>query len=170
LYTIFLLSNVSHFEVYSDVREVAIMGARESLQKLAEKKYCEINDLRMQLAQAEAYLQAIQDSIKVLPKEAVVAKAEPDLRPGTLLAQARDVLRTEGKPMHVSEILRKMGKTADKGNRISLSGSLAAYVRKKTIFRKTGPNIFALIESRQQSAETNNDGDEDLPESFGSVQ
>ena len=32
-----------------------MMGARESLQKLADKKYSEISDLKLQLAQAEAY-------------------------------------------------------------------------------------------------------------------
>jgi len=51
------------------------MGVRESLQKLADKKDSEIIDLRLQLAQAEAYLQAIQDSMKVLPKESLM----PDL-------------------------------------------------------------------------------------------
>jgi hypothetical protein len=147
-----------------------MMGVRESLQKLADKKYTEICDLKLQLAQAEAYWQAIQDSIKVLPKETVNAKTEPDLRPGTLLSQARDVLRAEGKPMHVNEILKKMGKTVDKSNRISLSGSMAAYVRKEMIFKKTGPNVFALLETQQQPAEVQSDEDEDLPESFGSVQ
>lgn len=147
-----------------------MMGARESLLKLADKKDNEIRELKLQLAQAEAYLQAIQDSIKVLPKESLDAKMEPELRFGTLLAQARDVLKAEGKPMHVNEILHKMGKTTDKSNRISLSGSLAAYVRKKTIFKKTGPNIFTLVETPQQSTELQSDGNEDLPDSFGSVQ
>jgi hypothetical protein len=146
------------------------MGARESLQKLADKKDCEINSLKLQLAQAEAYSQAIQDSIKVLPKEPLNAGAEPELRQGTLLAQARDILRTEGKPLHVNEILKRMGKEVDKGNRISLSGSLAAYVRKRTIFKKTGPNIFALMETPLPSKEPEGDAEEDLPESFGSVQ
>lgn len=147
-----------------------MMGARESLLKLADKKDNEIRELKLQLAQAEAYLQAIQDSVKVLPKESLDAKMEPELRFGTLLAQARDVLKAEGKPMHVNEILHKMGKTTDKSNRISLSGSLAAYVRKKTIFKKTGPNIFTLVETPQQSTELQSDGNEDLPDSFGSVQ
>jgi hypothetical protein len=145
------------------------MGARENLQKLADRKEIEINNLRIQLAQAEAYLQAVQDSIKVLPKDPPNGKTEPDLRPGTLLSQARDVLKTEGKPMHVNEILAKMGKTVDKANRVSLSGSLAAYVRKRTIFKKTGPNIFALQETPDQPTEPHGDDGEELPETFGSV-
>jgi len=146
------------------------MGVRESLQKLADKKDSEISDLRLKLAQAEAYLQAIQDSIRVLPKEPINDKTEPELRPGTFLSQARDILKAEGKPMHVNEILKRIGKTVDKSNRISLSGSLSAYVRKKTIFKKTGPNIFALIETPLQSTGIQNDEEGDLPEGFGSVQ
>ena len=145
------------------------MGARESLQKLADKKDGEISDLRLQLAQAEAYLQAIQDSIKVLPKEPLNDKTEPELRPGTLLSQAKDVLKAEGKPMHVNEILKKMGKNVDKSSRISLSGSLSAYVRKRMIFKKTGPNIFALVETPLQSKGMQNE-EGDLPDGFGSVQ
>src|SRR5271154_5847246 len=113
------------------------MGARESLQKLADKKENEIGELKLQLAQAEAYLQAIQDSLRVLPKEPTDGGSEPELRSGTLLFQAKEVLRTAGKPMHINEILKKMNKPVDKNNRISLSGSMAAYVRKGVIFKKT---------------------------------
>ena len=146
------------------------MGAKESLQRLSDKKESEIADLRLQLAQAEAYLQAIQDSIKVLPKEPLEARSGQQLRPGTLLSQARDVLRKEGMPMHVNEILKKMGKEVDKGNRISLSGSISAYVRKGVIFRKTGPNTFALVGSSQRAAGGDAEHEEELPENFGSVQ
>jgi len=146
------------------------MGAKESLQKLADKKDIEISNLRLQLAQAEAYLQAIQDSIKVLPKEPANGRAESELRPGTLLSQARDILKSEGKPMHVNEILKGIGKTVDKGNRISLAGSLSAYVRKGVIFRKTGPNIFALVEFPREPTESQADESSDLPDSFGSFQ
>ncbi len=147
------------------------MGAKESLQKLADRKEAEIKDLRLQLAQAEAYLQAIQDSIKVLPKEPSEPGVEPELRSGTLLSQARDILKAEGKPMHVNEILKKMGRNVDKGSRISLSGSISAYARKQMIFKKTGPNIFALVGTPSRVVAAQGDGEEeDLPENFGSVQ
>jgi hypothetical protein len=143
------------------------MGARESLQKLADRKEAEIRNLKLQIAQAESYLQAIQDSLKVLPKEPLETGGEPELRAGTLLSQARDILKAEGKPLHVNEILKKMGKNVDKGNRISLSGSISAYARKQMIFKKTGPNIFALVNMPPQAA---GEEGEDVPENFGSVQ
>src|SRR5271165_3113178 len=46
-----------------------IMGARENLQRLADKKQQEIEGLQAELDRAKIYLQAIMDSIRVLPKE-----------------------------------------------------------------------------------------------------
>jgi chromosome segregation ATPase len=47
------------------------MGARESLQRLADRKSQEIAELERQIDMAKAYLQAIQDSIKALPRDIV---------------------------------------------------------------------------------------------------
>lgn len=146
------------------------MGFRENLQKLADKKQAEIRQLEVLLAQAQAYLQAIQDSIKVAPKESEEGiVSETTLRPGSALAKAQELLKSAGRPLHISEILTQLGKPNDKPNRISLSGSMAAYVRKKIIFKKTGPNTFGLI-SMENSATPSGDGKTALPEAFGSVQ
>lgn len=167
-HSIYFLFHIFHFRAILRTSEGKAMGAKGSLQKLADRKEAEIRNLKLQIAQAEAYLQAIQDSIKVLPKEHSDAGAEPELRSGTLLSQARDILKAEGKPLHVNEILKKMGRSVDKGNRISLSGSISAYARKQMIFKKTGPNIFTLVGMSSQAAEPQ--GEEDVPENFGSVQ
>jgi hypothetical protein len=146
------------------------MGFRENLQKLADKKLAEIRQLEVQLAQAEAYLQAIQDSIKVAPKEDEDGTgSETILRPGSALARAQELLKSAGRPLHISEILTQLGKPNDKPNRISLSGSMAAYVRKRVIFKKTGPNTFGLIGMGNSTASTE-DGKTVLPDAFGSVQ
>jgi len=140
------------------------MSARQILQKLYDKKQAEIAELESQLAQAKAYLQAIQDSIKAMPRES--AEAEQALRAGTNLAHTREILKAYGKPMHISEILKAMGKPIDKKNRLSLSGSLATYARRKEIFVRTAPNTFGLIEFGVAPKEMS----EDLPENFGSRQ
>ena len=148
-----------------------MMGAKEALQKIADKKVAEIRQLELQLAQAEAYLQALQDSMKVLPREQkdlVELGAEPVLREGSALAQAQVILKAAGRPMHISEILKAMGKANEKNERISLSGSMASYVRKGSIFRKTGPNRFALIGMNDPAPLSEEDAK--LPEGFGSVQ
>ena len=145
------------------------MGARENLQKLADKKQLEVRQLELQLAEARSYIQAIQDSIKTLPKDSTQESPEVALRPGTALAQAHEILKSAGRPLHILEILKRMGKATDKANRISLSGSMASYVRKKVIFKKTGPNTFGLIAMENSSDQP--EGDEAvLPESFGNVQ
>ena len=106
------------------------MGAKEALQRLADRKTLEIKSLHLQVAQAEAYLRAIQDAIKVLPREKTELSEDFSLRKGTAIAQAREVLAAAGRPVHILEILKRMGRPTDKPNRVSLSGSISAYARR----------------------------------------
>ncbi|HEY6351810.1 MAG TPA: hypothetical protein VI636_20630 [Candidatus Angelobacter sp.] len=141
------------------------MGARENLQKLYDKKQQEIRELELQLAQAKAYLQAVQDSMKALPKEN--GDTGQELREGSGLAKARQALQAAGKPMHVGDILKAIGKPNDKKNRVSLSGSLGNYARKKQIFTKPAPNTFGLIAF---GIPVKADETGDMPETFGTMQ
>jgi hypothetical protein len=147
------------------------MGARENLQRLADRKAQEITDLERQIDMAKAYLQAIQDSIRALPKESVAQtngeEATSELRSGTLLARTRDALLKQGKPMHITEILSVLGVSNTKSARVSLVGSLGAYVRKQQIFSRPGPNRFGLIGMKTQTVEQQDLPS--LPDEFGSV-
>lgn len=144
------------------------MGVRESIQKLIDKKQQEIRDLEMRLRESTAYIQALQDSIKLLPREA--SEEQPELRANSALARTRDLIRNSGKPLHISELLKLLGKPTDKKNRVSLSGTLSSYARSGRIFTKTAPNTFSLIELNGTSSDSNFAVDADeLPPTFGKV-
>jgi len=138
------------------------MHIREQFQKLLDRKQQEIMDLELQIEKAKAYVQALQDSMRFLPRNH--GQEDAALRPGTALALARDVLQAEGKPMHITDILKAMNKPTDKKNKLSLSGSLSTYVRNGQIFSRPAPNTFALLETSKTSAAE----EIDLPEEFGS--
>lgn len=142
------------------------MTVRDQFQKLLERKQQEIHDLEMKLEKAKTYAQAIQDSMRLLPKNGSLAEEEQTLRPGTALSKTREILKTSGKPMHITEILKALNQPIDKKHRLSLSGSLSTYVRKSVIFNRPAPNTFGLIEMNTLADE---DGLE-LPDDFGSVQ
>lgn len=146
------------------------MGARENLQRLADRKSQEIKDLERQIDMARAYLQAIQDSMKALPREPSIQPNgdDPslDLRPGTLLARAKDAIQRSGSPMHITALLSAIGVENTKKARVSLVGSLGAYVRKGTVFSRPAPNTFGLIGMDSLPFEA---GDQALPEEFGKV-
>lgn len=149
------------------------MGLREEFQKRIEKKQQEIEELQSKMKEANAYLQALLDSMKLLPKDGNLVGPSQTLRPGTALAKARDAIRKAGHPLHVSEILKALGKPQDKKNRISLGGSLSGYVRRGEVFTRSSPNTFGLIEFESkpvvQEDETGVDFPEELPASFGKV-
>jgi hypothetical protein len=136
------------------------MNARAQFQKLIDRKQLEIDSLQRQIEYAKAYIQAIQDSMKILPREN--GQDQITLRPGTALAKTQEILRKAGQPLHINEILKALNEKTDK--RISLSGSLSAYVRNGQIFTRPAPNTFGLMEMNKPS----NPLDElDIPEDFG---
>lgn len=135
------------------------MSIRKEFEKRIEKKQGEIASLERQIGEAKSYLEALQDSIKILPRDqASMASAGDSLRPGSDMDKAREIIKKNGKPMYITELLKALGKEDTKNNRLSLSGSLSGYVRKGRIFSRTGPNIFGLLELEN-----------DLPEGFGEV-
>jgi len=146
------------------------MGARENLQRLADRKSQEIVDLERQIDMARAYLQAIQDSMKALPREVPIQTngedLSLDLRPGTLLARAKEAIQKNGRPMHISALLSAIGVENTKKARVSLVGSLGAYVRKGSVFTRPGPNTFGIVGMNSLPFEL---GDQTLPEAFGKV-
>jgi len=48
------------------------MGLRDNFQKLIERKKAEIHELEMRIRDAQSYLQALQDSSKLLPKKLII--------------------------------------------------------------------------------------------------
>ena len=143
------------------------MGLRENFQKLIQRKQAEIRELEVRIREAQSYLQALQDSSKLLPKDVEtigVPSSEFSLRPGTSLAKIRDIIKETGSPMHINEILERLGKTVDNQNRVSLVGTLGSYSRKGRVFSRTAPNTFGLLELGHSEAV----GDE-LPEMFGKM-
>jgi hypothetical protein len=147
------------------------MGARENLQRLYDKKTQEIQDLEHQIERARVYLQAIQDSIRALPREAPnsngarAAEADSDLRAGTRLAKAKEALLRKGAPMHINELLAAIGVEITKETRNSFVGSLGGYVRKRQVFTRPHPNTFGLIGMTIEA----NGAEQTLPASFGKL-
>jgi hypothetical protein len=142
------------------------MGLRENFQKLIDKKQQEIRAFEMQVREASAYIQALQDSMKLLPRDPEINSAtEHVLREGSTLAKTRDLLRKSGTPLPISEILKLLGKPQDTKHRISLAGTLSGYARKGRVFTKTAPNTFGLLEfGTPAQAE-----EDELPAEFGSM-
>lgn len=127
------------------------MGLREDIVKRIEKRQQELAERQTAFAlervAAQAYIQAMQDVLKSLPKDSAESRnAEYVLRPGSAMAQARDAIRQAGRPLHLNEILRAIGRPVSPASRTSIGGSIANYVRRNEVFIRTAPNTFGLIE------------------------
>ncbi len=131
------------------------MAVLQQYQKLIEKKRLEVDALRTQLTAAEAYIEAMQDAIKLLPKELNGDGATFQLREGSKLAKVRDLLAENGKAMHINQILAGIGDSPDTKARVALTGSLGQYAREGKTFTKEGPNEFGLLEYPEKVEKVN---------------
>lgn len=122
------------------------MSLRTELLKRIEKKQAEIREHEDRIREANAYLQGLQDTLKLIPKDEDEQAQDVTLRHGSNIAKARDALRTAGHPLHITDILKAIGQPTDKKRRIALGGSIASYARKNAVFTKTAPNTFGLLE------------------------
>lgn len=135
------------------------MGLRADIEKKIAKKREEQRSLerRLELSirEANAYIQALVETLKMLPKD--TGGTERTLRAGSEIAKARDAIKRAGEPMHIGEILRAIGKPNDKKHRLSLSGSIAHYVRRGEIFDRAAPNTYGLLEFEPPGDEGDDD-------------
>ncbi len=123
------------------------MGARSQVEKKIQAKQQEIAELEAKIQAAGSYIQAMQEVLRLLPKDdAEAGGAEQLLRHGSAMAHTRDLLLKAGKPLHITAILEGIGRENTKSQRLSVSGSLRSYARKGQIFTQEGGNVFGLVE------------------------
>jgi len=135
------------------------MGIREKLEDRIKRKEQEIQEYEAKIRESRAYVQALQDAAKLLPREeARGGGAEAVLRPGGSAHKAFQALDAAEKPLHITEILKAIGMANTPKNRISVGGTLARYARNKEIFLRTAPNTFSLLSKN---------GAEEPPDDFG---
>jgi len=138
-------------------------SSRRQIEKLIEKSEDEILSWQVAIDFKKSYVQGLRDTLKFLPKDSEEPE-ETQLRPGTTLAKAHEILRERGKPIHIMELLKLLGKEPTNKNRVSLSGSIGFYVRRKQFFTRPLPNTFGVIESEQPPNGAHHD---EPPEGFG---
>lgn len=143
------------------------MNERRKIEERLRKKEEEIRLLEAQIRDARIYIQALQDVLKLLPLASERGMAMGALRAGSGVAKAREYILSKGEAVHVLELLQALGREPTREARASLSGSLAAYVRKGEIFTRPCPNIFGLIELGHQNQEETEFGSDEPPAEFG---
>lgn len=144
----------------------AFMSLRKKFERKVREKEQEIHELERQIMDAKAYLSAMQDAIRLLPAEGPGENGEAGtdltLKAGSTMDAVAKVLKAHGKPMHIMDLLKAIGRDPTSEHRASVGGSLAAYVRKGVVFSRPAPNTFGLAEWGQDV--TVDDGP---PEDFG---
>ncbi len=153
------LYHLSHTGVYT-------MSERSVVESQLKKKEAEVLLLEDKLKVARVYIKALQDVLKEIQRDPSSGEgdAEVALRRGSAVARARDVILARGSPIHVDDLILALGKEVTRESKASLTGSLAAYVRRGEIFTRPAPSTFGLIELEQFEVQSKT---EEPPPGFG---
>ena len=122
------------------------MSSRKAVEKMVENAEAEIAGFRKKIELKEAYIQGLKDTMRHLPKSAEKTNGKASLRPDSDIAKAREIILKEGKPMHIAEIIKRLGKELTKQNRASLSSYIGSFVRRGEYFTRPAPNTFGVVE------------------------
>ena len=126
------------------------MSERSIIESQLSKKLAEIQSLEEKLKNARVYARALEDILKELNKSTSsspgTGESDVSLRRGSSVDQARAVILERGTPIYIDDLLEALGKEVTRETKASLTGSLAAYVRREEIFTRPAPSTFGLIE------------------------
>jgi len=123
------------------------MSTRKKIERMIEEKTHEIEHYKNMIREAEIYLQALQDALRLLPRMETDSELATDMRlqEGSYAHKIYDLLKKENGPLHIKEILNKLQIPFNNKTRSSVVGSLGPYIRSGRIFTKTAPNTFWLV-------------------------
>jgi hypothetical protein len=139
---------------------------RDEAQRKIDRKRQEILSLQEQIRtldgqirEANSYIQALDEMLRLLPKEsATPAQNSPPqftLRSGTTVARIKEILEEAGKPLHISTILKALDRPINNSTRAAVAGSISSYMRKGEIFTRPAPNTFGLIKFDKTQPDAN---------------
>lgn len=151
------------------------MTARTELENRIAREQQKVAAMRSELERTEAFIEGLLEALKMLPKDIPNLKHSGNRtsRSRSDVQKARQLLGATRGPLHISDILKGIGKEDTKQNRASLSSSLARYARKGELFQREGPNEFSLMTARPDeeantARDVQNEMNPQLPPTFGS--
>jgi len=127
-----------------------------------KEKQAAIARLQAELDEARALLSGVHTGgrarVRFIPSGNATrtrkAKGSPVLpyKPGSSVGRAAKVLRTEGKPLHVDELLPRVQRRGHEVKKTTLVGNLSRYVNAGVVFNRPAPNTFGLLEWQEKKA------------------
>lgn len=148
------------------------MSVQADLESRVARERKRVTELRNEIIRREAFVQGLEAALNLLSADRPQDLGE-SLRSGSDVSKAQQLLSVTKRPLHISDILKGIGKEDTKQNRASLGSSLARYARKGEVFQRgRRPNEFTLIGDNSPVAQAPmEDAPEDsaeLPAIFGS--
>jgi chromosome segregation ATPase len=148
------------------------LAAKQKLQSKISQEIASGRDVELKMADVQTRKEALKESIDLFPIQKIHTESVPyrintvtspalpstnsyrDLRPKSELYQVRELIRKEGKPMLLKDIVRLMGHPTDQANRgkyASLRGTIGGYAKLGRFFtiETKSPHVIGLTEFKK---------------------
>lgn len=123
-----------------------LQGQLRRKEKKIQQLELERQELDIQIREGHAYIDALEEAMKHLPKDEVDKDSALSLRKGKSIYKVYEILKEGGSPMHITDILVALGKETDKKSQQATGSQLNSYVRTERIFTRPTANTFGLKE------------------------
>jgi len=132
---------------------------RKEMEKKIEESRTQLQALMMQVEIQKAYLKGLEEfydnsledsnlknNMNFSERNASPALSQPleILREGSEILKVKEIIQKVGRPMHITKIMESLG-INDSKKKISLTGTLNQYSKKKRVFIKAAPNTYGVL-------------------------
>ena len=141
---------------------IKVIEAKVARERAGEKEMeMKISDARTRLAALREAASVFGETVPISAKKITTSassiahqpetKVHKDLRPSSELYTVREILRKNGKPTELDEILVGLGHPGEKSKRSSLRGTLMGYAKLGHVFtlESKKPHVFGLLEFKK---------------------
>lgn len=153
------------------------MSIRDIIEKRIQRERQKISDLRIQIERSDAFIQGLQEALKIIPQSAdgkSVNSESPrtklSFRSNSKTKKASAFLKQVAKPMRVDEILKGIGEPVTAASKASMASGLYRAAKKGGEIQNVSPGFFAVKEPQTETKETKRTETKEifnLPSDFG---
>ena len=116
---------------------------KEELRRRIEVKTRELEELQAAVNVRRAYVRALEEAYQLF------GETTGDVGSGGIdVLRVERMLRTEARPLHINEILDRLGIRRSKNNRQRLRSAVSQHANPRGVFTRIGSDYFGLPEAR----------------------
>ena len=123
------------------MRYTALVDFRDGIERRIEAKRKEVGELELKIREQMAYIRALEDTLRLFEGGDAVEDNGRGIRPDSDVGKAQAVLKSAGRPMHISDLWRRFENQMISAIGFLLSAHWAAMPARETCSQGPGQHF-----------------------------